>query len=57
VLITHVIGLLIYILTRPKGNLVQCENCRNKKLEYARTCPHCGTADTRIGGLPAGGPQ
>ncbi len=57
VLVTHLIGLLIYLLTRPKGNLVQCENCRNKKLEYARTCPHCGTPDARVGGVPEVGPR
>lgn len=54
VLITHLLGLLIYLLTRPRGNLVECENCRNQKLQYARTCPHCGTLDSRIAGGATG---
>lgn len=42
VLVTGLLGLIIYVLSRPKGELVECENCANKKLEYAKTCPHCG---------------
>ena len=48
VLCTSVLGLIIYLATRPKGNLVQCQNCPNKKLPYARTCPHCGNVDVRV---------
>jgi putative component of membrane protein insertase Oxa1/YidC/SpoIIIJ protein YidD len=47
VLFTHVLGLVIYLLSRPGGNLVQCEHCRNQKLQYARLCPHCGNVDSR----------
>ncbi len=41
-LLTGLLGLIIYIFSRPKGNLVQCEHCKNKKLDYAKVCPHCG---------------
>jgi len=38
----NLLGLLIYILARSKGNLVPCSNCGNQKLESAIKCPHCG---------------
>ncbi|MGH9779294.1 MAG: membrane protein insertion efficiency factor YidD [Candidatus Acidiferrales bacterium] len=53
---THIIGLIIYFLARPAGNLVACEHCKNKKLQYARTCPHCGNVDPRAAAQPAGPP-
>jgi Phospholipase_D-nuclease N-terminal len=42
VFFTGLIGLIIYILARPQGNLVECPNCHNKKLQAAVRCPHCG---------------
>jgi hypothetical protein len=36
------IGLVIYLLARPQGNMVQCPNCGNKKLQASVRCPHCG---------------
>jgi putative component of membrane protein insertase Oxa1/YidC/SpoIIIJ protein YidD len=53
ILFTHIIGLIIYFLARPAGNLVQCEHCKNKKLQYARACPHCGNTDARVAAAPA----
>lgn len=41
--ITGLLGLLIYILMRPKGNLVACPSCQKKRLEGSAKCPHCGT--------------
>ena len=38
----NLIGLVIYILSRPQGNLVSCPNCSNKRLEASVKCPHCG---------------
>ena len=38
----QVFGLLIYLASRPHGRLILCEHCMNKRLEYVRTCPHCG---------------
>jgi hypothetical protein len=44
VMFTGVIGLVIYIFSRPQGNLVQCQSCGNKRLEASAKCPHCGNA-------------
>jgi len=35
------IGLIIHLVTRPKGNLVPCPHCQKKRLEGSATCPHC----------------
>lgn len=43
ILATGVLGLLIYRASRPYGTLVVCTNCKNKRLEYAKACPHCGS--------------
>jgi len=42
VLFTSVIGLIIYLLSRPQGNLIPCPNCANKRLQASVKCPHCG---------------
>lgn len=42
VFFTSVIGLLIYIFSRPQGNLRKCASCGNNRLEASATCPHCG---------------
>jgi uncharacterized membrane protein YhaH (DUF805 family) len=39
---TSLLGLLIYILSRPQGNLVPCPHCNNKRLSVSAKCPHCG---------------
>jgi len=39
---TWVIGLIVHLVTRPKGNLVPCPHCQKKRLEGSATCPHCG---------------
>jgi hypothetical protein len=44
VLLLSVVGLIIYILSRPKGDLVECPNCKNKRLQASTRCPHCGSA-------------
>ena len=44
VMFTGVIGLIIYLLSRPQGNLVECANCQNKRLQASAKCPHCGNA-------------
>jgi hypothetical protein len=38
------IGLVIYLLSRPQGNVVPCPNCKNKRLQASARCPHCGNA-------------
>ena len=40
--ITGILGVIIYLLMRPKGNLVPCPSCGKKRLEGSAKCPHCG---------------
>ncbi|HQM48342.1 MAG TPA: PLDc N-terminal domain-containing protein [Candidatus Hydrogenedentes bacterium] len=42
VFFTGLIGLVIYLLARPQGALVQCPHCNNKRLQASAVCPHCG---------------
>ncbi len=42
VMFTGVIGLIIYVLSRPQGNMISCPSCNNKRLEASAKCPHCG---------------
>lgn len=44
VMVTGLIGLIIYVFSRPQGNLVQCQQCNNKRLQVSAKCPHCGNA-------------
>lgn len=44
VMFTSVIGLIIYIFSRPQGNLMQCSSCGNNRLQASAKCPHCGNA-------------
>src|SRR5258706_15128431 len=45
VMFTSVIGLLIYIFSRPQGNLIRCPNCGNNRLQATVKCPHCGSSE------------
>ncbi len=42
VVLTTWIGLIIYLVTRPQGNLYPCRSCGMKRLENSKRCPHCG---------------
>ncbi len=42
VMLTSVIGLVIYLFSRPQGNLIRCPHCNNQRLEASARCPHCG---------------
>jgi len=44
VLLLSVLGFIIYIFSRPKGDLVDCPNCPNRRLQASTKCPHCGSA-------------
>jgi hypothetical protein len=44
VMFTSVIGLIIYILSRPQGNVIRCPSCGNNRLQASAKCPHCGNA-------------
>ncbi len=35
------IGLLLHLAARPKGNIVLCDSCGKEKLETLARCPHC----------------
>lgn len=41
VLLTNILAFLVYLLSRPKGQLVSCRHCNNRCLENALNCPHC----------------
>ncbi len=40
------IGVLIYLIARPKGAIVFCEHCGKEKLETLTQCPHCKKSPT-----------
>jgi len=44
VMFTSVLGLVIYIFSRPQGNLIRCASCNNQRLQASAKCPHCGNA-------------
>jgi predicted RNA-binding Zn-ribbon protein involved in translation (DUF1610 family) len=44
VMFTSVLGLIIYIFSRPQGNLIRCPSCNNQRLQASAKCPHCGNA-------------
>ena len=35
-------GLLIYVLIRPQGNVMPCPACGLQRMQGLQTCPHCG---------------
>ncbi len=37
-----IIGLPLYLLSRPKGRITGCPNCGGRLLESLDECPHCG---------------
>jgi len=42
VMATSILGLVIYLSSRPKGDLSLCATCGNKRLQASAKCPHCG---------------
>jgi uncharacterized membrane protein YhaH (DUF805 family) len=42
VFFTSFIGLIIYLFSRPQGNVIRSHNCGNSKLQASVRCPHCG---------------
>lgn len=41
VMCTGPLGLIIYIFSRPQGQLTQCPSCNGKRLRASAKCPHC----------------
>jgi hypothetical protein len=50
VMFTSLIGLLIYLFSRPQGQLAQCGQCGNFRLAAGVKCPHCGSGVARQDG-------
>jgi uncharacterized membrane protein YhaH (DUF805 family) len=44
VFLVPVIGLLVYVFSRPEGVIVKCEQCHNSRLQTLSACPYCGKA-------------
>lgn len=44
VLVFSLAGLVVYLLSRPKGELMACSTCGNKRLQTSARCPSCGNA-------------
>lgn len=44
VMFTSLIGLMIYMFSRPQGQVVQCAHCNNRRLQASAKCPHCGNS-------------
>ncbi|MBY0527810.1 MAG: PLDc N-terminal domain-containing protein [Gemmataceae bacterium] len=44
VMFTGLIGFVIYIFSRPQGNMIRCAHCGNSRLQASRICPHCSNA-------------
>jgi hypothetical protein len=38
------LGLLIYLLQRPQGNVLPCPSCGKNRMQGLPACPHCGNA-------------
>ena len=38
---TSIIGLVIYLAVRPKGDLSPCASCHKQRLSTLSKCPHC----------------
>ncbi|HEY2466979.1 MAG TPA: PLD nuclease N-terminal domain-containing protein [Terracidiphilus sp.] len=41
VLFFPLLGIVIYLFARPQGNMIQCPNCGNRRLQASVKCPHC----------------
>lgn len=41
---TSFIGLILYVFSRPQGQMRRCEACGNSRLAASKVCPHCGNA-------------
>jgi uncharacterized membrane protein YhaH (DUF805 family) len=42
VFLVPVIGLLVYVFSRPLGVIVKCAQCNNSRLQTLSVCPYCG---------------
>lgn len=42
VFLMGIAGLVIYLILRPKGTLLNCPHCERQRLRSSTRCPHCG---------------
>jgi hypothetical protein len=42
ILVSGILGLIVYVASRPQGVLIGCPRCGNKRLMASHRCPHCG---------------
>jgi predicted amidophosphoribosyltransferase len=49
VMLTGLLGLIIYFFSRPGGEVGECPNCHNKRLIAMAQCPHCGASTVSKG--------
>jgi hypothetical protein len=42
ILVSGLLGLIVYVASRPAGVLIACSRCGNKRLMASHPCPHCG---------------
>jgi hypothetical protein len=42
IVFTGIIGLAVYVLSRPKGALTRCPHCGNNRMQVSAKCPYCG---------------
>lgn len=42
VLLTGLVGLIIYLIIRPKGDTAPCPSCGKKRMAGLPVCPNCG---------------
>ena len=43
IVITGIIGLIVYECSKTKGKLIKCHKCSNSRMEHSNQCPHCGS--------------
>lgn len=41
VVLTSFIGFVVYLFSRPQGNLVTCAHCGNRRMQAGVVCPAC----------------
>jgi hypothetical protein len=41
ILMANMLGLLVYLASRPAGSLIPCHHCGYNRLDYAKRYPHC----------------
>jgi uncharacterized membrane protein YhaH (DUF805 family) len=42
VFLVPLIGLVVYVFSRPQGAIVKCPHCNNSRLQALSVCPYCG---------------